>query len=110
ASVIIGPSPCRKALASVSLGQSAATFLLPTSIRSHIGKKHWANSFMPKKNSVVYLKPSPLLLSRPFHHASQGAIVVTFGMPLASHWSATGLVVSGVDEPTIMSTLSLLIS
>jgi hypothetical protein len=56
------------------------------------------------------LKPSPSLPLRPWNHASHGAIVVTFGIPLASHWSATGLVVSGVDEPTIRSTLSLLMS
>src|SRR5262249_27946566 len=32
------------------------------------------------------------------------------GTPASSHWSATGLVVSDVDEATMMSTLSLLIS
>ena len=32
------------------------------------------------------------------------------GTPLSSHWSATGLVVSQVDEAIMMSTLSLLMS
>jgi hypothetical protein len=31
------------------------------------------------------------------------------GTPLASHWSATGLVVSGVEATSIRSTLSALI-
>ena len=37
-------------------------------------------------------------------------MVVTLGTPLASHWSATGLVVSGVEEPTTRSTPSLMSS
>jgi hypothetical protein len=31
------------------------------------------------------------------------------GTPLASHWPVTGLVVSGVDDTSTMSTLSVLI-
>ena len=32
------------------------------------------------------------------------------GTPASSHWSETGLTVSDVDDPVMMSTLSLLIS
>jgi hypothetical protein len=49
-------------------------------------------------------------LPRPKNHASHGTIVVTLGMPAASHVSDTGLAVSGVADATTMSTLSELIS
>jgi len=58
----------------------------------------------------VYLQACPSLAPRPKYQASQGAIVETLGIPLTSHWSATGLVTSGVEEATTRSTWSLLIS
>jgi len=39
-----------------------------------------------------------------------GAIVEMHGTPFSSHWSDTGLVVSGVDATTIRSTASPVIS
>src|SRR5215475_14228607 len=106
-----GVNPERKALASVSLGHRQATFLsTPLSvwlIRSHMWMNRSVNSFMPKKNIVVYLNDWPGLSPRPKNHASHGTIVETLGMPLASHASATGLAVSGVAEASTMSTLSV---
>ena len=49
---------------------------------------------------------SPL---RPKNQGCQGATLEMQGTPLASHWSATGLVVSGVEATSIRSTLSALI-
>src|SRR5438034_7300066 len=74
-------------------------------IRFHMGMKHSPNCCMPKKNIVVKLKPVPGLPPRAKNHASQGTIVETHGTPFASHTSATGLVVSGVDEVRIRSAL-----
>src|SRR5690242_15996682 len=105
-----GGKPARKASASVSLGHRQPTFLLAPPILSHIDRKMPVISFIPKKNSVVYLNAVPSLAPRPKYHASHGAMVVTLGIPLASHWSATGFVVSGVDDPTTMSTLSVKMS
>ncbi len=65
---------------------------------------------MPKKNIVVKLKLVPGLPPRAKNHASHGTIVETHGMPLASHTSATGLVVSGVDDVRMRSALSVRIS
>src|SRR5436190_23894810 len=79
-------------------------------IRFHIGMKHSPNCCMPKKNMVVKLKAVPGLPPRAKNHASHGTIVETQGMPLASQTSATGLVVSGVDEVRIRSALLLRIN
>src|SRR6202011_6164455 len=79
-------------------------------IRSHIGMKHSPNCCMPKKNIVVRLKPIPGFPPRAKNHASHGTIVETHGMPFASHASATGLVVSGVEEVRIRSALLVKIS
>src|SRR5690242_2684428 len=101
-----GGKPSRNALASVSFGQSVPTFL-SVATRFHMFTNSSVNWAIPKKNMVVYVNALPGLAPRPKYHASHGAIVETHGTPLASHWSATGLVVSGVDEARIMSTLSL---
>src|SRR5207248_7757063 len=74
-------------------------------IRFHIGMKHSPNCCMPKKNMVVKLNPVPGLPPRAKNQASQGTIVETQGTPLASQTSATGFVVSGVDEVRIRSAL-----
>ena len=44
---------------------------------------------------------------RPMKNGCHGTKFARNGMPLASHWSAAGLTVSGLDEATIMSTFSL---
>src|SRR5664279_5954292 len=102
-----GPRPARKAFASTSLGQRQSTFLSVTFILSHIGTKQSTNCWIPRKNIVEYWKDSPCFLPRPKNHASHGTIVATFGIPFASHWSATGFVTSGVDDDTTRPTLSL---
>ena len=65
---------------------------------------------MPKKNMVVKLKADPGLAPRAKYQASQGTMVDTHGMPFASHTSATGLVVSGVEDVRIRSALSVRIN
>src|SRR2546423_15473762 len=75
-----------------------------------MGRKHSLNCCIPKKNIVVKLKALPGLAPRPKYQASQGTIVETHGTPFASQTSATGLVVSGVDEVRMMSALSAKIS
>src|SRR5947208_800480 len=102
-----GVKPERNAFASVSLGHRQPTFLSVRFIWSHMWMNRLVNSSIPKKNIVVYLKESPGFLPRPKNQASQGTIVDTFGMALASHWSATGFAVSGVAEASTMSTLSV---
>src|SRR5579872_2705787 len=99
----------RNALPSASFGYMPATTLF-VFMRSHIGKKQPLNSFRPKKNMVVKLKPWPGLPPRPKNHDSHGTIVATHGTPFASHTSATGFVTSGVEEQRTMSTLLLKIS
>src|SRR3981081_2997474 len=79
-------------------------------MRSHIGMKHSPNCCMPKKNMVVKLKADPGLAPRAKYQASQVTMVETHGMPCASHTSATGLVVSGVEDVRIRSALSVRIS
>src|SRR5260370_32894809 len=68
------------------------------------------NCCMPKKNIVVKLKLVPGFPPRAKNHASQGTIVETQGIPFASQASATGFVVSGVDDVSTRSALSLKIS
>src|ERR1700682_2851840 len=75
-------------------------------MRSHIGMKHSPNCCIPKKNIVVKLKADPGLAPRPKYQASHGTIVETHGMPLASHASAPGVVVSGVEDVSTRSALS----
>src|ERR1700735_817627 len=74
----------------------------------HIGAKQPCNSFRPKKNMVQYLN-SVVGLSglppRPAYQDSHGTTVDRHGMPIFSQTTATGLVVSGVDVVSIMSTL-----
>src|SRR5260370_36643936 len=72
--------------------------------------KHSPNCCMPKKNIVVKLKLVPGFPPRAKNHASQGTIVETQGIPFASHASATGFVVSGVDDVSTRSALSVKIS
>ena len=44
----------------------------------------------------------PTLPPRPKNQGCHGVVVARHGMPLASHWSLTGLDVSGVDPTSIM--------
>ena len=43
-------------------------------------------------------------------YGCHGATVDRHGTPFASHWSATGFVVSGVDSTSMMSILSVVMS
>ena len=52
------------------------------------------------------LKPVSGLLPRPKNHGCHGQTLETHGVPLASHWSETGFVVSGVLDTSMRSTLS----
>src|SRR5690348_15629107 len=101
-----GVKPDRNALASVSFGHRQATLRSVMFIVSHMWMNRSVNSFIPKKNIVVYLNDWPGLRPRPKNQASHGTIVATLGIALASHVSATGLAVSGVAEASTMSTLS----
>ncbi len=68
-------------------------------------------SSRPQKKWYVHSKlASPGVPPRPMTHGCHGATVEMHGTPLASHWSLTGLVVSGVDATTIRSTASSVIS
>ena len=96
-------------MASTSLGHRQATVFPAWPTLLHMPMNRSVNSFIPKKNMVEYLNDSPGFLPRPKNHASHGTIVVQLGIPLASHWSDTGLEVSGVPDATTRSTLSLLI-
>src|SRR5882762_2946637 len=105
-----GGKPARNALASVSFGHRQATGPPLTPIVCHMCVNRSVNSFMPKKNMVEKLNCSPAFLPRPKNQASHGTIVVTFGIPAASHVSDTGFAVSGVADATTRSTLFELIS
>src|ERR1035437_10253058 len=98
----------RNAPPSESFGYISATTLF-VFIFSHIGTKQPANSLRPKKNIVVKVKGFGLagFAWRAKNHASHGTMVATQGTPLASQRVATGLVTSGVDEHSTMSTPAL---
>ena len=63
-------------------------------------------SSRPQKKWYVDLKPVSGLPPRPKNHGCHGQTLETQGVPLASHWSETGLVVSGVLDTSMRSTLS----
>src|SRR5579871_3461476 len=104
--------PCCASLSAMpsgSLDHSAPTVLL-LSMDSHRLVNTAVIASTPQKKWLVHSKPffgSPL---RPKNQACQGVSVVMHGTPFSSHWSATGMVVSDVDEPSTRSTLSELIS
>src|SRR4249919_2378651 len=100
----------RNVLPSASFGYMQATFLLAAGTRFHIGTKQPWNSFRPKKNSVAYwnvVVGSAGLPPRPAYQDSHGHTVDTQGTPCVWATTATGLVVSGVEVVSSMSTLSL---
>src|SRR5487761_1297229 len=99
----------RSAPPSESFGYISATTLL-VFIFCHMGKKQPANSCRPKKNMVVYLKGLVAVAPRPKNQDSQGTMVATQGTPLASQRLATGLVTSGVDAHSTISTPALISS
>src|SRR5437879_2429570 len=103
----------RNALPSASLGYMQATFLLAAGTRFHIGTKQPWNSFRPKKNMVQYANALVGLAGlppRPPYQDSQGTTVDRQGTLWVWATTATGLVVSGVEVVSSMSTLSLRIS
>src|ERR1700691_5417917 len=103
---MIDGQPSRKAVPSASFGNISAMTLL-VGMRFHMGMKHLPNSGSPKKNVTLYLYfvvGFSGLPPRPAYQDSQGTTVATHGTPWASHATATGLVVSGAELVTIMST------
>ena len=112
----VGGHAAAKALPSASFGNMAAyTFdaLSRFWILSHIGMKVPTNSGMPKKNMVQNFGDAPTALPvwpiefdalTPVHHASHGQTVETHGIPACSQTAETGMVVSGAEEVTTMST------
>src|SRR5260370_23428807 len=109
---MVAGKPCTGSLAATpsgSLVSMTPTVLLVGNV-SHISANMLATMSKPQKKWYVHSKPffgSPL---RPKNQACHGSSEVTQGTPASSHWSATGLVVSDVDEAIMMSTLSSLIS
>src|SRR3954451_19863914 len=105
-----GPSDSRMALPSESFGHSTPTFWFVGTC-GHIVVYAEANSSTPKQKWYVYRNAflSSGLAPRPKYHASQGTTVEMHGTPAASHASATGLTVSGVDVVSMRSTASELI-
>jgi hypothetical protein len=108
----IGPSAARIALPSASFGQRTPTFLFVFTGPFHCEMYAPAKSATPKLKWCVHLNGflPPGLAPRPKYQASHGCTVDTCGTPAASHASAIGLFVSGVDVDSIRSTLLLLMS
>ena len=77
----------------------------------HIAMYAFANSAVPKLKWYVHLNGflPPGLAPRPKYQASHGWTVERHGTPAASHASATGLFVSGVDVESIRSIFEPLI-
>src|SRR3954468_18075806 len=67
-------------------------------------------TFSPQKKWYVHWNGLSGVPLRPKTNASHGATLDRQGTPLASHWSATGLTVSGVEATSMRSILSLRIS
>src|SRR4051794_33383235 len=94
----------RIALPSASFGHRTPTFLF-VGTSSQAGRYDLAKSSTPKLKWYVHLNGDglPGLAPRPKYHASHGQTVVMHGTPAASHASATGLIVSGVDVASMRS-------
>ncbi len=72
----------------------------------HMSTKTPMMSSRPQKKWYVDLKPVSGLPPRPKNHGCHGQTLEMQGVPLASHWSDTGFVVSGVLDTSMRSTLS----
>src|SRR5215469_10614787 len=114
----MGGNTARNALPSESFGKAAATILLVLIcewIRFHIGMKHWARCSAPRKYMVTNLAFSVACCGFPFgnrlrYHASHGMFAQISGVPRVSALLLTALTVSGVDEASRRSTLSVRIA
>src|ERR1700737_4719741 len=109
----MGGNTARNALPSASFGKAAATtWSLPyfAPIRFHMGMKAWTRCSAPRKYMTVYLGLSVGFCGLPprlAYHASHGMFEQMSGVPRVSAWLATALTVSGVEEASSRSTLSL---
>src|SRR5450756_1920376 len=114
----MGGNTARNALPSASFGNAAATmWSLPyfSPILFHMGMKAWTRCSAPRKYMTVYLGlnvdlPGVGLPPRLAYHDSHGMFEQTSGVPRVSAWLATALTVSGVEEASSRSTLSLWIA
>src|ERR1700744_2563479 len=116
AALAIGGKTARNALPSESFGNAAATTLLVFSwlwILFHIGMKHWIRCSAPRKYMTTYFGLSVGFCGLPcrlMYQDSHGMFEQISGVPRVSAVLATAFTVSGVDEASSRSTLSLLMA
>ena len=80
--------------------------VLLVSMEFHMSVKTAMTSSRPQKKWYVQANGASGSPPRPKKNGCHGARLLRHGTPLASHWSATGLTVSGVEPARTRSTWS----